>query len=138
IAGMMQRSGATVPPPSLGGLLDRLGDLMGHRGPDGRGHHAKSGVGLVQTRLAIIDLQTGDQPLFEPGGAALVANGEIYNYVELRAAMPEVAFATQSDCEPALHLFRAQGLDFTETLRGMYAIALHDPANGRLVLARDP
>ncbi|MBV8166478.1 MAG: asparagine synthase (glutamine-hydrolyzing) [Alphaproteobacteria bacterium] len=136
IAGMMQRSGGAAPP--LGGLLDNLADRLAHRGPDGRGHHAKSGVGLVQTRLAIIDLVTGDQPLFEPGGAALVANGEIYNYVELRAAMAEVAFATQSDCEPALHLFRARGLDFTEALRGMYAIALHDPANGRLVLARDP
>src|SRR3954467_9647714 len=113
IAGMMQRSGGATPPP-LGGLRDRLADLLGHRGPDGRGHHAKSGVGLVQTRLAIIDLVTGDQPLFEPGGAALVANGEIYNYVELRAAMPEVAFATASDCEPALHLFRTRGLEFTE------------------------
>jgi asparagine synthase (glutamine-hydrolysing) len=139
IAGMMQRApnGGPVAPP-IGGLLDKLADLMGHRGPDGRGHHAKSGVGLVQTRLAIIDLVTGDQPLFEPGGAALVANGEIYNYVELRAQMPEVAFATASDCEPALHLYRAQGLEFTERLRGMYAIALHDPANARLVLARDP
>src|SRR5260221_35728 len=123
---------------SLGGLLDRFADRLGHRGPDGRGYHVKSTVGLMQTRLAIIDLATGDQPLFEPGGAALVANGEIYNYVELRAAMPEIAFATQSDCEPPLHLYRAHGLDFAERLRGMYAIALHDPANARLVLARDP
>jgi asparagine synthase (glutamine-hydrolysing) len=137
IAGIMRR-GQGVNGASVGGLLDRFADLLGHRGPDGRGYHAKAGVGLMQTRLAIIDLVTGDQPLFEPGGAALVANGEIYNYVELRAALPEVRFATQSDCEPALHLYRAHGLEFAEHLRGMYAIALHDPANARLVLARDP
>jgi len=122
----------------LGSLLDRLADLLGHRGPDGRGYHAKASVGLLQTRLAIIDLVTGDQPLFEPGGAALVANGEIYNYIELRAAMPGIAFATQSDCELPLRLYRERGLDFAESLRGMYAIALHDPTNARLVLARDP
>jgi asparagine synthase (glutamine-hydrolysing) len=137
IAGIMRR-GQGPNGPSLGGLLDRFADLLGHRGPDGRGYHAKASVGLIQTRLAIIDLVTGDQPLFEPGGAALVANGEIYNYIELRAALPEIRFATQSDCEPALHLYRAHGLDFAERLRGMYAIALHDPANARLVLARDP
>src|SRR5271170_6215012 len=102
IAGVMLRSAAPGQTANqmagrpLGGLLDRLADLLGHRGPDGRGYHAKASVGLVQTRLEIIDLATGDQPLFEPAGAALVANGEIYNYVELRAAMPSVAFATQS------------------------------------------
>ena len=143
IAGIMLRGAgrATSLAPaglSLGGLLDRFAGLLGHRGPDGCGYHAKSAVGLMQTRLAIIDLVTGDQPLFEPGGAALVANGEIYNYVELRADLSDVRFATQSDCETALHLYRAHGLEFAEKLRGMYAIALHDPANARLVLTRDP
>jgi asparagine synthase (glutamine-hydrolysing) len=137
IAGVMLRQSAAGA-AAIGGLLDRLADLLGHRGPDGRGYHVKGAVGLLQTRLAIIDLVTGDQPLFEPSGTALVANGEIYNYVELRAAMPEVRFSTQSDCEPVLHLYRAHGLDFAERLRGMYALALHDPANARLVLARDP
>src|SRR5258707_511396 len=80
----------------------------------------------------------GAAALIEPGGAALVANAEIYNYVELRREFPESAFATQSDCELPLHLYRRHGLDFTSHLRGMYAIALHDPAAGRLVLARDP
>ena len=92
----------------------------------------------MQTRLAIIDLATGDQPLYEPGGAALVANAEIYNYIELRAGLSGVAFSTSSDCELPLHLYRRHGLDFVKHLRGMYAIALHDPAAGRLVLARDP
>ena len=140
IAGVMRRAAASSQSAGapLGGLLDRFAVLLRHRGPDGSGYHVKASVGLMQTRLAIIDLVTGDQPLFEPGGAALVANGEIYNYVELRAAMPNVAFATQSDCEPPLHLYRERGLDFADALRGMYAIALHDPTNARLVLARDP
>ncbi len=119
-------------------LLQRLADALGHRGPDGRGTYRSGNVGMVQTRLAIIDLQTGDQPLREPGGAALIANGEIYNYVELRQEMRGAKFATQSDCEPPLLLYRRHGLDFVNHLRGMYAIALHDPDEKRLVLARDP
>jgi asparagine synthase (glutamine-hydrolysing) len=125
-----------APPDSV--QLDRLTAAMLHRGPDGAGRHVARNVGMVQTRLAIIDLQTGDQPLYEPGGAALVANGEIYNYVELRASLSHVDFATGSDCEPPLYLYRRYGLDFVEHLRGMYAIALHDPVEGQLVLARDP
>jgi len=118
--------------------LDRLADLLGHRGPDGEGKHLAGGVGMAQTRLAIIDLETGDQPLYEPGGAALVANAEIYNYIELRQEMRSVNFATNSDCEPPLHLYRRDGLGFAKSLRGMYAIAIHDPIDGRLVLSRDP
>jgi asparagine synthase (glutamine-hydrolysing) len=110
---------------------------LAHRGPDGTGHYRAGDVALVQTRLAIIDLATGDQPLYEPGGAALVANAEIYNYIELRQALPGAKFATASDCELPLHLYRQHGLDFARHLRGMYAIALHDPAASRLVLARD-
>jgi asparagine synthase (glutamine-hydrolysing) len=123
-------------PPSMTRLLAMEGALR-HRGPDGTGHYRIGDVGMVQTRLAIIDLATGDQPLYEPGGAALVANGEIYNYLELRAQLRGVNFATASDCELPLHLYRKYGLDFPQYLRGMYAIALHDPAAGRLVLARD-
>lgn len=139
IAGIMTLNG-TAPLPAL---LQAMGTALHHRGPDGNGHYRSGDVGIVQTRLAIIDLQTGDQPLYEPGGAALVANGEIYNYIELRAELEGVtpggaAFATGSDCEPPLHLYRRHGLGFTAHLRGMYAIALHDPAAGRLVLARDP
>jgi asparagine synthase (glutamine-hydrolysing) len=134
IAGIMTASGEA---PSASALL-LMAAALRHRGPDGNGHYRSGDVGMVQTRLAIIDLATGNQPLYEPGGAALLANGEIYNYVELRAGLAEVAFATSSDCEPPLYLYRRHGLAFTEHLRGMYAIALHDPAAGRLVLARDP
>lgn len=118
--------------------LVKLAAALSHRGPDGRRDYRNANVGLVHNRLAIIDLETGDQPLREPGGAALVANGEIYNYVELRAAMPDAKFVTKSDCEPPLFLYRQQGASFVDRLRGMYAMAIHDPAAGRLVLARDP
>ncbi|MBV8592039.1 MAG: asparagine synthase (glutamine-hydrolyzing), partial [Acetobacteraceae bacterium] len=137
IAGLMTRDGS---PPSPRPLHD-MAVALRHRGPDGEGRYRASDVGMVQTRLAIIDLATGDQPLYEPGGTALIANGEIYNYLELRdelSAEHQAAFCTQSDCEPALHLYRWYGLDFTARLRGMYAIALHDPAAGCLILARDP
>lgn len=134
IAGIMTADGAAPSPTSL----EAMQAALAHRGPDGSGHYRGHDVAMMQTRLAIIDLATGDQPLFEPGGAALVANGEIYNYIELRAQLAGTVFSTASDCEPPLHLYRRHGLDFTEHLRGMYAIALHDPAVGRLVLARDP
>jgi len=119
-------------------VLARMADALAHRGPDGRKHYLVGNVGFAHNRLAIIDLATGDQPLFEPGGAALVANGEIYNYRELRRELHGVNFATNSDCEPALWLYRRYGLDFVDKLRGMYALALHDPKAGRLLLARDP
>src|SRR5689334_12450118 len=134
IAGIMSVNGA-VPPRQP---LQAMEKALAHRGPDGNGHYSSGDVGMVQTRLAIIDLATGDQPLYEPGGAALMANGEIYNYRELHAEVPQAHFATGSDCELPLHLYRKFGLDFPKHLRGMYAIALHDPAAGRLVLCRDP
>ncbi|MGO8918586.1 MAG: asparagine synthase (glutamine-hydrolyzing) [Stellaceae bacterium] len=134
IAGVMMADGDT--PPAA--VLQAMSAALVHRGPDGNGHYRAGNVGMVQTRLAIIDLATGDQPLYESGGAALMANGEIYNYIELRAELTGAVFSTGSDCELPLHLYRRHGLDFTERLRGMYAIALHDPAAGRLVLARDP
>lgn len=134
IAGIMTRTG-TAPDPAL---IERFKRDLRHRGPDGDGIHASGNLAMVQTRLAIIDLETGDQPLVEPGGAALIANGEIYNYVELRQELSDVVFATHSDCEPPLHLYRRRGLEFASTLRGMYAIAIHDPAQELLLLARDP
>ena len=137
IAGLMTHDGASAPAAPLRAMAAALR----HRGPDGDGRYRSGDVGMAQTRLAIIDLATGDQPLYEPGGAALIANAEIYNYIELRSELAcarRVAFTTQSDCEPPLHLYRKYGLDFTAHLRGMYAIALHDPGAGRLILARDP
>jgi asparagine synthase (glutamine-hydrolysing) len=119
-------------------VLDRLELALAHRGPDGSGRHISSPIGLVSTRLAIIDLRTGGQPIHDEYGAVLVANGEIYNDPELRAELRDAHFRTGSDCESPLHLYRRKGLDFVRDLRGMYAIALYDPAASKLILARDP
>jgi len=132
LAGLALRPGTT---PSAS-VLDALTRALAHRGPDGAGHHVAGPVALAHTRLAIIDLATGDQPLFA-GPAALVANGEVYNYRELRAAHG-LACATGSDCEPPLHLFRRDGARFADALRGMYAVVVHDRAARQVVLARDP
>lgn len=133
IAGIM-----TVGAPPSESVLDAMEMALAHRGPDGRGRYRAGNLGMVHTRLAIIDLATGDQPIREPEGAALIANAEIYNYIELKDELGGVAFLTASDCEPPLHLYRAHGTGFAEKLRGMYAIAIHDPAHNRLVLTRDP
>lgn len=133
IAGLMT---ASDPPDE--GVLDRLAEALAHRGPDGRGRHVLDNVGLVQNRLSIIDLEGGRQPILDGHGNAIVANGEVYNYLELKADMAGQSFATGSDCEPPLHLYRHQGPAFARSLRGMYAIAIHDSGAGRLVLSRDP
>ena len=119
-------------------LLDGFLRALSHRGPDGEGRYEKPGVGLVQTRLAIIDLSTGDQPLYGDNGTALVANGEIYNYLELKGDFPTTHFKTHSDCEVPLATYVRDGADFAKPLRGMYAIALHDARDHALYLARDP
>jgi len=134
IAGLILAPGAPPPDPAT---LSRLIDTLAHRGPDGSGHAVIGRVAVVHNRLAIIDLVTGDQPLFA-GPATLVCNGEIYNYRELRMAMPEVAFATNSDCEPPLHLWLREGADYARHLRGMYAIAIHERAQRTVTLSRDP
>ncbi|MCQ4161877.1 asparagine synthase (glutamine-hydrolyzing) [Roseomonas sp. GC11] len=132
IAGLILKQGAT---PDAA-LVQRLIAAMAHRGPDGVGQHLAGQVALGHNRLAIIDLATGDQPLFS-GPATLVGNGEVYNYRELRAEN-QLACATGSDCEPPLHLFRRDGLAFADQLRGMYALAIHDRATRQVVLTRDP
>jgi len=134
IAGILAAPDAA---PPEAGVLDALVRGLAHRGPDGSGQTVVGRIALVHTRLAIIDLAGGDQPLFA-GSAALVGNGEIYNYRELRRALPGVHFTTNSDNEPPLHLWLREGTGFAEHLRGMYAIAIHDRAARTVTLARDP
>ncbi|MDE2515447.1 MAG: asparagine synthase (glutamine-hydrolyzing), partial [Rhodospirillales bacterium] len=134
IAGLILSPGAPAPDPAT---LSALIGALAHRGPDGSGHSVVGRIALAHNRLSIIDLVTGDQPLYA-GTATLVANGEIYNYRELRADLPNIAFATNSDCEPPLHLWRAEGASFTDRLRGMYGIAIHERAARTVTLARDP
>lgn len=142
IAGVMTADGR----PPEAATLDAMARALAHRGPDGQGRRIEGSVGLVHVRLAIIDLASGAQPIVatehglnqhEPA-PAIVANGEIYNYLELYDDLPGVRFKTRSDCEPPLHLYLRLGPEFARRLRGMYALAIHDPRRDRLVLARDP
>jgi asparagine synthase (glutamine-hydrolysing) len=134
IAGIMTSSGAAPDRAAV----EAMQRALIHRGPDGEGLHFEGSVGMAHRRLSIIDLETGDQPFTLEDGTTLIANAEIYNYVELKREMPEVSFATGSDCEVPLHLYKRDGIDFLKLLRGMYALAIHDPASRRLVLSRDP
>jgi asparagine synthase (glutamine-hydrolysing) len=134
IAGILGLPGSNPDP----NILDKLQAALAHRGPDGVGRHVAGANGLVQTRLSIIDLAGGRQPILDGAGRAIAANGEVYNYRELKTELPGATFATGSDCEPPLHLYARDGEGFTASLRGMYAIAIDDPPGGRAVLARDP
>ena len=134
IAGLILSTGASSPDPAT---LTKLIDSLHHRGPDGSGQAVVGRVALLHNRLAIIDLVTGDQPFFA-GASTLVCNGEVYNYRELRAAMPGINFATNSDCEPPLHLWLRDGADYARDLRGMYAIAIHERVQRSVTLTRDP
>lgn len=134
IGGFMTRDGST---PTARMLADML-RALGHRGPDGEGRYLAGGLGMVHTRLAVIDLETGDQPFYEPNGAALIANAEIYNYVELTKSFIDLPLRSRTDCEPALRLYRKFGVSYVDKLRGMFAIALYDSREGLLLLSRDP
>jgi len=126
--------------PIEAALLDDMARRLAHRGPDGQGRHVAGNVGLLHTRLAIIDLEGGAQPLYnEDRSLVLVANGEIYNYRELRSELETLGhrFATHSDCETILHGYEAWGIAFLDRLQGMFAFALHDVQRGELILARD-
>ena len=121
-------------------LLDRMGQMMIHRGPDDQGHHFGNGAAIGMRRLSIIDLAGGHQPIAnEDGTVWVVCNGEIYNFKELRAGLEARGhvFSCDSDTEVIVHLYEQYGLDLFKKLRGMFAIAIWDAARSRLVLARD-
>jgi asparagine synthase (glutamine-hydrolysing) len=121
-------------------LLERMCAGQEHRGPDARGIHRAGGAGLGIQRLRVIDLATGDQPIFnEDGSVAVVLNGEIYNFRELRARLERAGhrFATASDTEVIVHLYEEEGLDCVRSLQGMFGLALWDSKRRRLLLARD-
>jgi asparagine synthase (glutamine-hydrolysing) len=120
--------------------LEAMSATLVHRGPDSAGTVADGPVGLAARRLAIIDLQTGDQPIAnEDGTVHVVQNGEIYNFRELRADLERAGhrFSTTGDTEVIVHLYEEHGDRFAERLRGMFAIAIWDSRRRRLALARD-
>src|SRR3954470_6389640 len=120
--------------------LARMSATLVHRGPDSDGAFVDGPVGLAARRLAIIDLDTGAQPLAnEDATIHVVQNGEIYNYAELRDGLERDGhrFATHGDTEVLVHGYEQWGLDFARRLRGMFAVALWDAPRRRLVLPRD-
>jgi len=120
--------------------VTRMCDAMVHRGPDDAGYLVEDAVALGMRRLSIIDLAGGHQPIFnEDGTVAVFYNGEIYNYLELRAELEAKGhrFATNSDTEVIVHLWEEEGVEFPRRLNGMFAIALYDRAKERLMLVRD-
>jgi asparagine synthase (glutamine-hydrolysing) len=122
------------------GAVRRMNARLAHRGPDSDGLFQEGGVALAARRLSIIDLEGGDQPISnEDGTVVVVQNGEIYNYRELRGELERRGhrFATASDTEVLVHLYEEHGERFVERLRGMFAIALWDAREARLLLARD-
>lgn len=122
--------------------ISQMTERLYHRGPDGYGYHIdeKHGLAFGHARLSIIDLETGDQPLFSTNqNLALIANGEFYDYKRLRTnlRLEGFTFKTKSDSEIALPLYQKHGLDFLEHLRGEFAFALFDQQKERLILVRD-
>ncbi len=121
-------------------LLNKMNQSQFHRGPDEGGLHVEPGVGLGHRRLSIIDLSSGQQPLFnEDGSVVVVFNGEIYNFQEL---VPELqaaghVFRTRSDTEVIVHAWEEWGEACVERFRGMFAFALWDRNRKTLFLARD-
>jgi asparagine synthase (glutamine-hydrolysing) len=121
-------------------LIDRMCGRIVHRGPDDQGMYVQRNVGLGMRRLSIIDLEGGHQPIHnEDKSVWTVFNGEIYNFEALRLELEKQnhKFATRSDTEVIVHAYEAYGLDCFLKFRGMFAIALWDEKNARLVLARD-
>ncbi len=117
-----------------------MNKALQHRGPDGSGVAIRDHVGLGHTRLTIVDLQAGAQPMMTPDQRyAISYNGEIYNYRELRRDLESqgCTFVTRTDTEVLLQLFVREGVDCVHKLRGMFAFAIHDRDTGAVFLARD-
>lgn len=136
IAGVLMRAGGRPDPAQLRAMAAALT----HRGPDDHGIHCAGAAGLAQTRLSIIGLATGHQPIVSADGRlTLVANGEVYNYLELNEDLRRLGRhpLTDSDSETILHTYAVHGLDCLSRLHGMFAFALHDGRTGQLLLGRD-
>ncbi|MBL8449908.1 MAG: amidotransferase 1, exosortase A system-associated [Dechloromonas sp.] len=137
ITGIFDTRGKRAIDPAV---LHRMNETQFHRGPDEGGTHVEPGVGLGHRRLSIIDLSTGQQPLYnEDGSVCVVFNGEIYNYQEL---IPELqalghVFHTRSDTEVIVHAWEAWGESCVDRFRGMFAFALWDRNRDTLFLVRD-
>ena len=133
-------AGILSPDPAQRERIGSMASALHHRGPDDQGYHHSGPIALAQTRLSIIDLENGHQPMFnEDETLVLVCNGEIYNSPELRESLIKKGhhFRTRTDVEVILHLYEEHGDACVTHLRGMFAFALWDRTRERLLLARD-
>jgi asparagine synthase (glutamine-hydrolysing) len=136
VAGQARSDGRAVAPELVRTMCARLE----HRGPDSRGVHVEGPVGLGIQRLRVIDLETGDQPVYnEDRTVAVVLNGEIYNYRELRERLTANGhrFESDGDTEAIAHLYEEEGPDCVRSLAGMFGLAIWDARREELLLARD-
>ncbi len=131
----MENRGA-IEPPQIDGMLHAIR----HRGPDGSERFIHPNAALGFNRLSFLDLEGGMQPIWnENKTIAMICNGEIYNYVELREKLQGKGhvFTTKTDVEVVLHLYEEEGLDFPKALNGQFAIAIYDTRQNQMVLVRD-
>jgi asparagine synthase (glutamine-hydrolysing) len=136
IAGMLKLAGGEV---DAGRLQQMIGAIR-HRGPDAHNVYANAGVGLANARLSIVDIAGGGQPMSNADGSLWITfNGEIFNHVELREELLKKGdrFATRSDTEVILHLYRDLGEDCVHRLNGQWAFAIWDARRRKLFLSRD-
>jgi asparagine synthase (glutamine-hydrolysing) len=136
IAGYLRFDGQ----PAVEARAARMIATLGHRGPDDVGLHVEDGVALGAARLSILDVAGGHQPMSVNGGAVTVAqNGEIYNYLELQRELTSHGIRLQTSCDTEViaHLYAREGESAFRRLRGMFAIAIWDARERRLVLVRD-
>lgn len=132
--------GKSIAPAEAAALLTRMAGTLSYRGPDDSGIHIDRDAGLAHRRLAIVGLSDGQQPMANADGSLVISyNGEIFNYVELRAALIAKGrqFRTHSDTEVILHLYDEMGPDCLSELNGDFAFALWDTKRRRMLLARD-
>ena len=137
IAGIFDTRGDATPASDL---IRRMTDAITHRGPDESGIHLEPGLALGHRRLSIIDIASGQQPLFnDDRSVAIVYNGEVYNFNQLRPELEALGFAfrTHSDTEVILHAWQAWGPACVARLRGMFAFAIWDQRRRHLFVARD-
>lgn len=136
ICGIVNKNGK----PIEQNILRAMNQKLFHRGPDNEGYFVKENIGIAMRRLSIIDINTGQQPIFnEDNTIGIVFNGEIYNFLELKKELVEKGhtFKTFSDTEVILHLYEDLKEDCVKKLRGMFAIAIIDIKEKKLLLARD-
>src|SRR6266576_3010137 len=121
-------------------VLVKMANTLTHRGPDASGYYLKDGAGFGFRRLSLIDLEGGNQPIFnEDNSIVLVCNGEIFNYQELRHELVQKGhcFRTRTDVEVLVHLYEEYGIEFLNQLNGQFAFAIHDKRRQMMFLARD-